>query len=246
MTRAVFVSLAVLATANPALGFDCPAPKHDGSDEANAKQAFESAVQLESSDPDAALERLDCAELLFPRPVIALRIGSLAEKRKNWSRAADAYERYLRMSGDSAPDRVQMEERIRVLRERAARYSSQDPNATPQIRAPGRRADPGTRGSTLPGWVLVGSGAALAVVGGLFLLSAKNKSDEVHDVSPDSNTAWKSSDGEDRLDAAKRDQLIGLIGLGLGAVAGGAGAYLLLTPPQSNQSGWSLSYSGRF
>ena len=228
--RSIRAIVLLVFSATSVWAFECPKPNHDASDEATARQIFTEAVKKEDSAPARALAELECAEELWPRPVIALRIGSLAEKSKDWERAANAYDRYLRLSGKSAPDRARMKERIRVLRERAIiaeRDKAREPTGT---KTEDQEELEESTFSNMPAWILIGSGAALAIAGSAFLVSASQKSSGVHNVSAGSNTAWKSADGEERYDSAKRDQIIGFIGLGLGLLAGGAGTYLMIRP----------------
>jgi hypothetical protein len=63
--------------------------------------------------------------------------------------------------------------------------------------------------------------------GGLLLLSAKSRNDDVHSLEPGS-TYWNSPEAKGELDAAKREQTLGIVGLAAGAVVTGFGVWLVL------------------
>ena len=241
---AAAVSILLTATAAAAA---CPARTTPKQNDANARREFEAAVQLEPADPKAALERLRCAERLYAGPAISLRMGIVLERLGRKADAAQAFERYLLLAGDSAPDRPDMERRIKLLREQTKADSTPQtaPGTTPAAAPePTRDSSPGQTQRTV-GWIGVGTGAVLLAAGGWLLLSAKRKSDDVHDISAASNTQWESDDASGRFDSAKREQTFGIVALAVGAVVAGGGSYLVVSAPGPRGS-TGLSLGGRF
>ncbi|MCE7894414.1 MAG: hypothetical protein DYH12_32730 [Sorangiineae bacterium PRO1] len=77
------------------------------------------------------------------------------------------------------------------------------------------------------GYVTIAVGGALALGGGLLLLSAKSRNDDVHAIEP-GTTYWNSPEAKGELDAAKREQTLGIVGIAAGALATGIGLWLVL------------------
>jgi hypothetical protein len=219
-----------LACASPALaegGAHCPTPKSAKEKDRVSVDLFNRAIAKEAADPDAALELLRCADALTDRPAVALRRGLISERLGKNDEAITSLERYLVLAGDYAPDKPEMERHIARLK-RANAKPDPDPDPEPEpAPVPEERPRPSSSKKTA-GIVTLGVGGALVLVGGVLLYSAKKKSDAVHDVEPSSRTPWQSADGEERLDAAKRQQTWGFIALGVGALGAAAGAYLIV------------------
>lgn len=209
--------------------FACPSPKTPKERDRVSVELFNRAIQKEAADPDGALELLRCADGLADRPAVALRRGLTAERVGKNDEAIVALERYLALAGDYAPDKQEMQRHIARLK--SAREKPEDPEDEPVPVVPADPEpgpSPKTSTKKTAGIVTLGVGGALVVVGTVLLYSAKKKSDAVHDVDPSSRTPWQSADGEERLDAAKKQQTWGFIALGVGALGAAAGAYLIV------------------
>jgi hypothetical protein len=223
-----FVSL-LAASARAEQTFTCPDPKATAERDRASVKFFNQAIAREAADPDGALELLRCADGLADRPAVALRRGLIAERLGKNDEAITALERYLTLSGDYAPDKAEMQKHIARLKSAKPKAApAADPEPDPEPEPKPDRAPPKSSTKKTVGFAALGVGGALMIVGSVLLYSAKKKSDAVHDVDPASKTPWQSGEGEERLDAAKRQQTWGFIALGVGAVSAGAGAYLIL------------------
>jgi hypothetical protein len=244
---ALAISIALsLACGSPARAegeASCPTPKSAKEKDRVSVELFNRAIAKEAADPDAALELLRCADALADRPAVALRRGLVAERLGKNDEAITSLERYLVLAGDYAPDKPEMERHIARLKSANAKPEDPEPEPEPDIAPVAKeRAAPSSTKNTA-GIVTLGVGGALLVVGGVLLYSAKRKSDTVHDVDPSSRTPWQSADGEERLDAAKRQQTWGFIALGVGALGAAAGAYLMVdASEQSAFVGFSRAF----
>jgi hypothetical protein len=223
--------------------FSCPAVPDDEADRvALARRLFEDGDRREAGHPEAALVRYRCAEAIAVRPAIELRIGIVAERLDRLDVAIEAYEQYLRLAGNEAPDRVDVERRTQQLRARAhpptlapppTGPTSTGPTSTGPTPAGLRPAEHATSAGRWIGWALIGVGAAMAAAGGVFLIDAKLKSDAALGVPV--GTPWKSAGASGTYDAAKTEQTVGVVGLAVGAVAAGAGIVLLMTGSASGE-----------
>lgn len=233
LLEALSVSLALctVSTAARAQTYDC-APHLVVTDrEAEARTLFDEAIRVEQSQPEQALAILGCARQLADRPAVSLRIGTIAERLGKLEPAIEGYERYLKLAGDLAPDRAPIQKRIDALHDKLEEEEEQrDPTLVP---APVRKKQ---EKSALPGYIVTGAGGALILLGGFFLYSAKQENDEVHEIEP-GTTFWNSEDAREKLDGAKRSQTIGLVSLGVGAIATGVGVYLILDARRSVSAG---------
>ncbi len=223
MLEALSLSLALCLTSEiaAAQSFTCPAEVSQDEREKKARELFDEALRREPADPRGALEILNCARRFADKPAVSLRIGTIAERLGKFDLAIEALERYLRLAGDAAPDRVPMRKHIESLREKL----EESQEASSSVLPPLPKDEPKER-SPVPGYLVAGGGGALLVVGGVLLYSAKKRSDDVHDIPP-GTTYWNSSDAKGEIDGAKRQQTVGFIVLGAGAVAGAIGAYLI-------------------
>jgi hypothetical protein len=232
VSHALGGALLVSANAAPAQSVTCPTDTgHPSEMEKKGRELFDEALRREPADPRGALEILTCVQRFADKPAVSLRVGIIAERLGNQRLAADSFERYLALAGDAAPDKKEMKAHIAQLRKEIARLASKrapepetEPEPEPDPVPSEPRAD--TR-STTPGWIVIGAGGAAMLVGGVLLLSAKNKSDEVHAIEP-RTTRWNSADAKDKLDSARREQTFGVIGLAAGAAAVTAGVWLVL------------------
>jgi len=234
----LIVTLAWAGSAQADGGSACPEPTGDAThDRAEAKKLFERALMMEPSDPSMALEHLRCAERLAPRAAIALRMGTIEERLGNLEAAADAFERYLELAGEHAPDREPMKERIAGLRAQAAEQAHHpEDNALPAGDEPA-----GSETQAVAGWVVGGAGLAFVIVGAALLGAAKAHSDEVHDIEP-GTTAWTADEASGTFEQAETEQAVGIVGLAVGGSLMAVGALFILTAGEDDEStAWSLS-----
>lgn len=216
-----------LLTVAPAVRADrveCPADTGNAKEMENKGRAlFEEALRREASDPRTALEILSCVQRFADKPAVSLRLGIIAERLGNKKLAVTAFERYLALAGDAAPDRKEMQEHIDQLRRQVGVKEPPPPRPEPKPEPAPRPADEVARSAT-PGWILTGAGAAVMAVGGVLLLSAKKRNDDVHAIEP-GTTYWNSARAKDELDTAKREQLLGTVGVVLGVATAAVGVW---------------------
>jgi len=205
---------------------ECPADTGNAREmEQKARALFEEALRREASDPRSALEILSCIQRFADKPAVSLRLGIIAERLGNKKLAVISFERYLALAGDTAPDRTEMQQHIEQLRSQLGIVEPPPPpkpEPTPEPTVPQEQGR-----SATPGWLLTGGGAALMAVGGVLLLSAKSRNDDVHAIEP-GTTFWNSAQAKDELDTAKREQLFGIIGLAAGAATAAVGVWWLV------------------
>lgn len=210
MLRALAAVFVVFVVADVRAEEPCPEPSGDASaDEDSARRMFDSGLALEPSDPQGALVELHCAQKHADKPAIALRIGTIAERLGNRREAITAFEHYLELAGDSAPDRRQLSARIATLRgELEGERSKPVKRDAPPI-------EEGDQGIFVAGWVLTGAGLVLAIAGGVLLSVAKEQNDEVEALQP-GTVAWDSDEARGTFEAAERNQALGIVGLAVG------------------------------
>lgn len=218
------VAGAMASTEASAAPFNCPSPDAPGR-EKRARALFEEAVPLEASDPEGALVRYQCAAKLSERPAIELRIGVVAERLHKDDVAIVAFERYLELAGTNAPDYEKMRAHVKELRDKPK--PTPEPEKPETAPSPPPAPPPPSRTSTYVGWGLVGTGVALAVAGSAFLVVAKSKSDDVHDLP--AGTVWASDQARGAYESAVTSQTIGVVLLAIAPAALIAGGTLLFT-----------------
>ncbi len=222
-------ALACLLTALPVRAEIPTCPTDTGNPrqmEQKGRALFEEALRREAADPRGALEILSCVQRIADRPAVSLRVGLIAERLGNKRLAAESFERYLALAGDAAPDRAELSAHIENLRRELGAPPpgpklEPEPSPTPPPPVPKDTPSP-----TL-GYVTIAVGGALILGGGLLLLSAKGRNDDVHALEP-GTTYWNSPEAKGELDAAKREQTLGIVGIAAGALATGIGVWLVL------------------
>ena len=211
-------------------------PEPGAGQEQTARKIFEQGVELEASDPRAALARYTCASTIVDRAVIELRIGIVAERLQLNETAIHAFTRYLELAGSAAPDAATMRRHIDELSAAAAKPKGPPPappKAPPPVTEPEPKPAPPPaperapdRTATYIGWGLVALGGVIGLTGGGFLLDAKSKSDQVQALP--AGTPWASDDARGTYDASKRSQTIGIVCLAAAPVVVIAGVVTLL------------------
>jgi tetratricopeptide (TPR) repeat protein len=233
--RLVLAVLAFLAVPIPwasAEGTPCP-PRPASRSEAErlARQLYERAQEREAAQPEEALATYRCAQSLVDRPAIALRLGTVAERLGKIEVAIAAFEHYLELAGNDAPDRGEMVRHIESLKSRPREPEGAKARApetsTPTQPFPTQPAPRATR--PFSPWIgagVIAAGAVAAGVGSVLLVIAKSQSDEVQDLPQ--GTTWASSEAQGTYDSAQTNQTAGLFALAGGAVAAAVGAVLLV------------------
>lgn len=231
--------------ASPAAGEPVRCPDDTGSAremERKGKALFEEALRREPADPKGALELLLCVQRFADRPAVALRIGILAERLGKLELAIRSFERYLALAGDAAPDRAEMTAHIAELREKLAAPPPVEPEPTPAPE-PQPEPPPGETKPPIAGWALAAGGGGLMLLGGVLLFSAKQRSDDVHDLEPGS-TFWNSEEARSEFDQAKREQTLGIVSLAVGAAAATVGVVLIVSSQRELSASASASSDG--
>ncbi len=235
----MIVTLALTGLARAEDESGCPEATGDPThDRAEAKKLFERALMMEPSDPAQALENLRCADRLAPRAAIALRMGTIEERLGNLAAAANAFERYLELAGEHAPDKEPMAERIGGLR---AQVEEQENRPESYALPPGDEPT-SSRTQVVAGWVLGGTGLAFGVVGAALLGAAKGHSDSVHDIEP-GTTAWTAEEASGTFEQAETEQAVGIVGLAVGGSLLAIGALFILTADGDDEPGSEVSLS---
>lgn len=194
--------------------------------EAKGRALFDEALRREPADPRGALEILSCVQRIADKPAVSLRVGLIAERLGNKRLAAESFERYLALAGDAAPDRAELTAHIDKLR---SEIGAPTPGPRPEPEPSPTPPPPVQKDAPSPtlGYVTIAVGGALILGGGLLLLSAKSRNDDVHALEP-GTTYWNSPEAKGELDAAKREQTLGIVGVAAGALATGIGLWLVL------------------
>ena len=195
-------------------------------DRAYAEGRYEDAV--------AAFER---AYRLSGRSLLLFNLGNAYERLGRYGEAAEALDRYLPDAKPSEQDIV--EKRIDNLRRRA-KAEQQDkpppPPPPPPVRKKARQAaqpsgHPKSESSSPTlGYALLGVGGGALVIGGVFGgLALGARSTEKPNCANAAGGRFCTADAESSITRDKRYSLIADVGFGVGVVAAGVGAYLVLT-----------------
>lgn len=181
------------------------------------------SAAYDRADYEVALDYFQRAYELSHRPLLLFNIGHTAERAREDARAVEAFEAYLRAAPD-AENRPNVEARIARLRRQIAEAGARPPSPAP---APA----PADEGPGAGPWVLVISGAVLAI-GGAVMLGASTVPADAVSSAPE-GTPWVDVAGD--YDAALYLSAFGFVGIGVGAAlalggvvwlaaGGGAGA----------------------
>jgi hypothetical protein len=178
--------------------------------DAEARALFDAGrVAFDEGRFENALEHFQRAYDLSQRPGLLFNIGTAADRLRDDEVALHAFERYLELVPDTE-NRASVEARIAALRRALERSTPtpDEPSVVPEVTAnvAGGGADPAP-------WILVGTGAAIAVAGAILLTVAMLDLGALEDV-PDGSSWTDLQDDVDRVPL--------LSGLGIGALAVGA------------------------
>jgi tetratricopeptide (TPR) repeat protein len=225
--------LFVVVTALAAIG---PSPVA-AQGETDARAAFEEGRAAYDADHfEDATRAFRRAYLLSPRYQLLYNIAQSELRAGHEARALEAFEAFLRQATPNDPNRSEVEERARMLRGMGVQPEAQgaetesEPEPEPEAAAISPPAEPASADSG-PGvapWILVGTGAAAIVAGGILMGVGISESARVTGATDGSH--WADLEG-----AAANANVYWGVGIGVAAVglaATGAGI------------GWALSAGG--
>ena len=200
-----------------------------------------------------ALEKFQAAHRLSGRPLLLFNIGNALERLGRFEKAADTLEKYTSYAEKSELDVLEKRianlrkraeaERKRIEEAKAREREREDERLEKQLDARESKQTPGherpasmqPEKSSLP-WILIGAGGAAIGAGAVFgVMALGARSDQDAACKDVSGQRLCSGDAKDAIDRDKRYSLFADIGFGLGAVAAGAGAYLLFTAPKGDE-----------
>jgi tetratricopeptide (TPR) repeat protein len=200
-----------------------------------------------------ALEKFQAAHRLSGRPLLLFNIGNALERLGRFEEAADTLEKYtsyaekgevdvlekritnLRKRAEKEKQRIEEakarereREDARLEKELAERDAKQKSgSAKPEAKEPEKSSVP---------WILIGAGGAAIGAGAVFgVMALGARSDQDAACKDVSGQRLCSGDAKDAIDRDKRYSLLADIGFGVGAIAAGAGAYLLFTAPKGGE-----------
>lgn len=217
-----------------------PGKKVSRKDDARARKLFVKGdrAYADGRYEDAA-KAFEKAYELSGRSSLLFNLGNAYERLHRYQDAAEALDRYL---PDAKPkEQYAIEKRIQDLKHRAkeqqkqkqqeaqAQKEKEQQQAAPPEKKP-KPPPPGAGGSTpTTGWVLLGTGGAALVVGGVFgALALSARHDENASCKTVGGSRYCTTDASSAISRDKDYSLIADIGFGVGVVAAGVGAYLVL------------------
>jgi tetratricopeptide (TPR) repeat protein len=210
-TFALLFTLAAFTGAGPSL-----VEAQGSSEDAEARANFEAGrVAFADARFGDALPYFERAYELSERPELLYNIGICRDRLGLDAEALAAFEGYLAAVPD-AENRAEVEQRIATARQRAARLET-----------------PRTESTTDPtGWILFGSGLAVAAAGGVFLGVGRS------DIGAIEGSMGTLSWTEARASAERADgfTIAGGVALGVGVALGAVGLGLALSPSASDEA----------
>ncbi|MCB9707820.1 MAG: hypothetical protein H6714_03370 [Myxococcales bacterium] len=187
--------------------------------QAEARDAFVAGQRAyDEGRFEDALKDFRRAYVLTQHVELLYNIATVADRLRYDQQALTAYEQYLAKRPD-AKDQAQVQRRIQVLKASLARaQNTEKARNAAQREASSRRRASDDSASPWP-FVLAGTGAAVAIGGGVLLLLAQSSKSSVEDAKPQS--AWSDVKGDhDRVPVFSTT---GAVMLGAGVAAGLAG-----------------------
>lgn len=166
------------------------APTENESLDQAARLTFEAGRDaFASGDYEEALERFEQAYRLSPRPILLYNVGLALDRLRRDEDALARFREYLEITEADAPERTQVEARVRSLEESVAReqalqealrQSEEDARRREEEAQTTPSTEDGGGGGLSPVWVIAAGSAAL-VAGGVTVwsgLDASSKNDE--------------------------------------------------------------------
>jgi tetratricopeptide (TPR) repeat protein len=209
---------ALLLGATPSVLAAAPAEGDQGDNDAFAKKYYDLGRALYlHSDYEGAIGQFRAAYRLSHRPALLFNIARSHEALGQMEQAIQTYREYLQ---SSPPDSVDVQTRIanlQVVVDKQRETSRREQLA--------RQEAATRRGSSKPGWITVGAGAAVAVLGAVFAGLAKGRQS-------DAEQAFKTGQEYTSIQSTERGgRAFGVAGpvlLGVGGAAIVAGGVLLI------------------
>lgn len=203
--------------------------ENDGLDRA-ARLTFEAGREaFANGDYDEALDRFQQAYSLSPRPILLYNIGLALDRLRRDEDALSKFREYLAITLEEAPERTQVEARVRALeqaveRQRALEAALEEANQqeTQQTQESAEPVDEG--GGLSPVWVIAVGSAAL-VAGGVTVWSgldavSKNDDYEALVMQPGTTLAQAQQAFDDTTSAESRTNILIGVTAGLAVTAG--------------------------
>ena len=187
-----------------------------------AKQLFAEGAELyDKGEYDKALAKFKASYKESGRPELLYNMGRCQEGMGDLQVAIDSYEAYLLGEPDNAAEVKALVARLKN------RIKFRKGKAKPKAPAP-KPAPPPPRARPLrlPGWILVGVGAAGLVAGGVLGGMAMAKTGEVEDGYENSTMTYPEY--QDAVDQGEGLELGAIIALAVGGAAAATGATLLI------------------
>ncbi len=186
-----------------------------------------------------AVTAFEEAYALSGRPLLLFNLGNAYERLERYQDAAEALDRYLPDAKPREQDAI--EKRIENLKRRAKKQEEAKEREKEAKKAERRKhasvavkkhehhePKAGTSSSAL-GYVFLGTGGAALVVGGVFSVMALSaRHDEQSNCATTSGQRLCTTDADSAIQRDQRYSLAADIGFGVGIVAAGVGAYLVL------------------
>lgn len=203
--------------------------QEDPSRDREARGLFDAGVSAyEGGRYDEALRYFQRSYELSGRHALLYNIGSAAERAREDEVALQAYEEYLRRLPD-ADNRPRVETRVAALRDLIARGDRRD-DPPPPTRGGGGGSDPAP-------WIVFGSGAVVAIVGGILLGLGLADRDTVEN--PPAGVFWNDVEAAYERGPALLTSGVILLPVGIAAMAGGL-VWALIAPAGASSDTVSL------
>jgi tetratricopeptide (TPR) repeat protein len=223
--RELLSSVAVRRLIMPAaLVLALPAPTRAQTAQEKARGFYEQGVAaFRAGDFATARELFERAYLLDPSPILLFNLARANEELGDAGKATEYFQMYLDREPD-APDRAEVEQRMRALKAAADRPAREKTAPATQVAAPAAESPP----SLAPwAWLAFGIGAAGLGTGIAFGVKALDDEDAHHRATTGAAKARTRDDAE-------RDALLANIGWGVAAAGAAAGVTLWLLDGRSD------------
>ncbi len=155
----------------------------------------------------------------FPHFRTIFNLALCEEKLENIAAAVELYQRYLFWSGD-VPARGDVEKKLKKLKA----MLPPEPEPEPEVE----------KGPDLivPGWITLGSGAAVTILGGVMLGLAASRKGEIENVQ---DVAYDPKKHDEMIADGEQYELVGWLAGGIGVAAMGAGLVMLLVSDRGEE-----------
>jgi tetratricopeptide (TPR) repeat protein len=231
-----------------------PGKKVSKKDDAHARRLYKTGDRAYAEgryeDAVAAFEK---AYAMSGRSLLLFNLGNAYERLQRYQDAAEALERYLPDAKPSEQDAIA--KRVANLKQRAKQQQEQkereereaqkrrEKAAKPPPPSPQPPRETGS--SPTLGYVLLGTGGAALAVGGVFgALALSARHDENSDCADSTLGRFCTTTANAAISRDRNYSLVADIGFGVGIVAAGVGAYLVLTSNSGKEDKGSRTSTG--